>query len=82
MDPDQTAPKGAVWSGYIVFASMIKSCPKGTWIYAADVKSRQQLAGQGLIQDMTACQWNKYQLSPAGLYIIQILYANKLLILW
>ena len=25
MDPDQTAPLGAVWSGFIVFASMIKS---------------------------------------------------------
>ena len=24
MDPDQTAPKGAVWSGFIVFASEIK----------------------------------------------------------
>ena len=24
MDPDQTAPVGAVWSGFIVFASMIK----------------------------------------------------------
>ena len=24
MDPDQTAPLGAVWSGLIVFASMIK----------------------------------------------------------
>ena len=35
MDPDQTAPKkGAVLSGFILFASMIKSS-------AADVKSRQ-----------------------------------------
>ena len=25
MEPDQTAPIGAVWSGFIVFASMIKS---------------------------------------------------------
>ena len=24
MDPDQTAPLGAVWSGFIVFAYMIK----------------------------------------------------------
>ena len=24
MDPDQTAPIGAVWSGFIVFASIIK----------------------------------------------------------
>ena len=38
MDPDQTAPKGAVWSGSIVFASMIKSSLKSNWIYTADVK--------------------------------------------
>ena len=31
---------GAVWSGFIVFASMIKSSLKCTWIYAADVRSR------------------------------------------
>ena len=24
MDPDQTAPLGAVWSGFIVFASIMK----------------------------------------------------------
>ena len=24
MDPNQTAPKGAVWLGYIVFVSLIK----------------------------------------------------------
>ena len=41
MDPDQTAPKGAVWSGFIVFASMVKSSVKYTWIYALDIKSRQ-----------------------------------------
>ena len=23
MDPDQTAPTGAVWSGFIVFAAMV-----------------------------------------------------------
>ena len=40
MDSDQTAFKGAVWSGFIVFAYMIKSSLKWTWIYAADVKSR------------------------------------------
>ena len=28
MDPDQTAPLEAVWSGFIVFASMIKSSVK------------------------------------------------------
>ena len=40
VDPDQTAPMGAVWSGSIVFATMIKSSLKSTWIYASDVKSR------------------------------------------
>ena len=39
MDPDQTAPKGAVCSGFIVFASMIKSSLKCTWIYASDLKA-------------------------------------------
>ena len=24
LNPDQTAPQGAVWSGFIVFASMVK----------------------------------------------------------
>ena len=28
MDPDQTAPKGAVWSGFMVFSSMIESSLK------------------------------------------------------
>ena len=32
MDQDQTA----VWSGVIVFTSMMKSSQKCTWIYAAD----------------------------------------------
>ena len=32
---------GAVWSGFIEFASMIKYSLKCIWIYAADVKSRQ-----------------------------------------
>ena len=40
MNPDQTAPVGAVWSGFIVFVSMIKSNLKWIWIYAADVTSR------------------------------------------
>ena len=40
MEPDQT-PYWAVWSGFIVFPSMIKSSLKWAWIYAADVKSRQ-----------------------------------------
>ena len=39
IDPDQTAPKEAVWSGFIVFASMIKFKLKCTWIYAADIKT-------------------------------------------
>ena len=32
MDPDQTASQGAIWSGFIVFASMIKSSLKCIWI--------------------------------------------------
>ena len=39
MDPDHTAPKGAVCSGFILFASMIKSSLKCTWIYAAGLKA-------------------------------------------
>ena len=35
MDPDQTAPKGAVWSGFILFAFIKKSSLKCTWKYAA-----------------------------------------------
>ena len=46
MDPDQTAALGAVWSGFIsfasikkiLFASMKKCSLKGTWIYAGDKK--------------------------------------------
>ena len=40
MDQNQTAPSGAVCSGFIVFASLIKSSLKSIGIYAADVKSR------------------------------------------
>ena len=43
MAPDQTAPKGAVWLGFIVFATVIKSSQKCIWIYAADIQSRQHL---------------------------------------
>ena len=35
------ANKGAVWSGFIVFAFIIKSSLKCTWNYATDIKSRQ-----------------------------------------
>ena len=35
-----TMPKGAVWSGFIVFASLIKSSLKYIWIYVGDKKSR------------------------------------------
>ena len=39
MNQDQTAPKGAVWSAFIVFASVISlEC---IYIYAADIISRQ-----------------------------------------
>ena len=37
MNPDQTAPLGAVWSGCIVFASKVKLILKCISIYAADV---------------------------------------------
>ena len=30
----------SVWSGFIMFAYMVKSSRKRTWIYAADVKRR------------------------------------------
>ena len=33
--------KEPLWSGFIMFASMIESSLKWNWIYAADVKSRQ-----------------------------------------
>ena len=39
MDPDQTAPFGAVWSVFIVFASMLKVVWKA-FNYSADVISR------------------------------------------
>ena len=48
MDPDQTAPFGAVWSGFIVFASMIKSSLKCTWKYTADVISRQHFRDKNI----------------------------------
>ena len=41
MDPKQTAPLGAVFSGPMVFASMIKSNRNGISIYAADLTHRQ-----------------------------------------
>ena len=39
MVPDQTAPLGAVWSGFILFASLKKSSLMVTWIYVADIKA-------------------------------------------
>ena len=46
MDLDQTTPKGSVWSGFIVFASMIKSSLKWTWILAADNIFRTKIIGR------------------------------------
>ena len=45
MDPDQTALLGAIWSGIIVFASMIQIvwC---IWIYAANVKKQTLFSWQ------------------------------------
>ena len=40
MDPDQTAPLGAVWSGFLVFASGIEISLECIWIYAADLINR------------------------------------------
>ena len=40
---------GAVWSGSILFASVIKSSLKGIWIYAEDVKSRQHFQDKNLL---------------------------------
>ena len=50
MNPDQTAlsgagqtaPLGAIWSGFNMFALCDKISLEGIWIYAADVISRQQ----------------------------------------
>ena len=42
MDPNQRTPKGAVSLGFILFASLKKSCLTYTWIYATYVKSREQ----------------------------------------
>ena len=36
----------AIWSGFIVFASMIKSSWKCTWIFSADVKCKQHFTGK------------------------------------
>ena len=36
MDPDQTAPLGAVWSGSALFAYMQKVCLKSLQVDAAD----------------------------------------------
>ena len=49
MNPDQTSPFVAVWSGFIVFASMIKISLKGIWIYAADIISRQHIKDNNLL---------------------------------
>ena len=45
MDPDQTAPFGAVWSEFVAFASIIKSNLKCTWIYAAECKRTKHIGG-------------------------------------
>ena len=41
MNPDQKAPLGAVWSGFIVFALMIKSSLKCFLLICNRCKSRQ-----------------------------------------
>ena len=41
VDPDQTAPIGAVWSGSTLFASMLKFVSNVRQLYAADDFSRR-----------------------------------------
>ena len=57
MDQDQTAPKGAVWSGFIMFDSMIESSLKCTWIYAADVKTATLVTWPFYIQYLHCIWW-------------------------
>ena len=45
MGPDQ---KGAVWSGFIFFTSIVKFSLKCTWIYAADVKAEDMLRAKNI----------------------------------
>ena len=45
MDPGQSAPSRAVWTWFMVFASMIKSSMKCFWVYAIDVESRRHFQG-------------------------------------
>ena len=51
MDPDQTAPLGAVWSGFILFASMKNFLSEMHLMYAVDVKSRRQLQDKNKLWD-------------------------------
>ena len=53
MDPDLTAPLGAVWSGFIVFASMKKSSLKCTWLFAA--WGEQWFSGRVLDSRLRGC---------------------------
>ena len=74
MNPDQTAPKGAVWSGFIWFTSMKKSSLKCTWIYAAEVKSRQHFRDKRILAElglMPFLQWQLFSVSA-------ITFANSL----
>ena len=41
IDPDQTAPIGAVWSGSILFASILKFVSNARQLVAADVFNRR-----------------------------------------
>ena len=44
VDPDQTA----VWMGFIEFSFMKKSSLKCTWIYAADLRSKQHFQNKNI----------------------------------
>ena len=50
MGPEQTAPLGAVCSGFMVFASMIKSNLNGVSIYAVDLTRRQHFHDENIVR--------------------------------
>ena len=57
-------------SGSIAFASMIKSSLKYTWIYAADIKSKQQYQDYKNLSWVWRCQKNLSQGSPIGIMML------------
>ena len=49
MEPDQTPPLGAVWSGFLVFAPTVKELWSVIIKYAADIISRQHFLDKNLL---------------------------------